>query len=102
MDRRGRWAWLIISVLWIVSCIVVLSTRAPARDADADRRDDHQGSQGSQGSKRSQRNTNTLVLVMPSPPMVSGPLTRIDRLRAIQETWGRDLVNAGDNRYCNS
>lgn len=33
-----------------------------------------------------------VVVVMPSPPMVSGPMTRIDRLRAIRETWGRDLI----------
>lgn len=36
---------------------------------------------------------------MPSPPMVSGPLTRIDRLTTIQATWGQDLVGSGDNRY---
>eukprot|EP00752_Nemacystus_decipiens_P009868 g8805.t1 len=34
---------------------------------------------------------------MPSPPMVSGPLTRIDRLTTIQATWGQDLVDGGDN-----
>lgn len=37
-----------------------------------------------------------VVVVMPSPPMVSGPMTRIDRLRTIQDTWGRELVSKAD------
>lgn len=39
-----------------------------------------------------------VVVVMPSPPMVSGPMTRIDRLQTIHGTWGRELVSkAGDS-----
>lgn len=38
-----------------------------------------------------------VVVVMPSPPMVSGPMTRIDRLRTIQDTWGRELVSKADS-----
>ena len=39
-----------------------------------------------------------VVVVMPSPPMVSGPMTRIDRLQTIQDTWGRELVGkVGDS-----
>ena len=39
-----------------------------------------------------------VVVVMPSPPMVSGPMTRMDRLRTIGDTWGRDLISkVGDS-----
>lgn len=39
-----------------------------------------------------------VVLVMPSPPSVSAPSTRIDRLETIRDTWGRDLVKGGKHR----
>lgn len=35
---------------------------------------------------------NTVIIVMPSPHIVSGPMGRIDRMRAINETWGSDFV----------
>ncbi|CAM9697183.1 unnamed protein product [Choristocarpus tenellus] len=35
------------------------------------------------------------VVVMPSPPVVSGPSTRIERLTTIQETWGGDFLLGG-------
>lgn len=76
-------AWLILSSLWAVACVVVLYEGGPATKRQSDDRE---------------RQTNVLVLVMPSPPMVSGPSTRIDRLATIQATWGQDLVDSGDNR----
>lgn len=42
--------------------------------------------------------SNVVVMVMPSPPMVSGPSTRIDRLETIGDTWGRDLLHGGNHR----
>eukprot|EP00903_Cladosiphon_okamuranus_P006467 g6327.t1 len=81
MERRRRLAWLIISCLWVVACVVVLYERGPTRLSQND---------GGGG-----RQTNVVVLVMPSPPMVSGPSTRIDRLTTIRTTWGQDLVDNG-------
>lgn len=31
------------------------------------------------------------IVVKPSPPMVSDPMTRIDRLISVEQTWGRDF-----------
>lgn len=84
MERLSRWAWLAVSFVWFVACVVVLFDGGPTRM----RQDDGLG----------RRQTNALVLVMPSPPSVSGPLTRIERLATIQATWGQDLVDSGDNR----
>lgn len=83
MERRTRWAWLIISSLWAVSCVVVLYGGVPITPSQID---------------DPERQTSILALVMPSPPMVSGPLTRIDRLATIRDTWGQDLVDTGDNK----
>lgn len=60
--------------------------------------DDDKQHQQQHDARRIKGGQGIVVVVMPSPPMVSGPMTRIDRLMAIQETWGRDLIIAGHAR----
>lgn len=38
------------------------------------------------------------IIVVPSPPTVPGPMTRIDRLKAISETWGDDFLRGHGSR----
>ena len=33
------------------------------------------------------------VVIMPSPGIVTGPMTRTDRLMAIRDTWAQDLLS---------
>lgn len=55
-----------------------------------------------EGEEEEANETGVVVVVMPSPPMVSGPMTRMDRLQAIRDTWGSDLVGAvGDDTDVN-
>lgn len=48
-----------------------------------------------QGAEGDDEGTGIVAVVMPSPPSVSGPSTRIDRLVTIRDTWGSVLVQMG-------
>lgn len=91
MEKLGRQLWVTISVCCMLFlalhqlCTAYYQMNAAAAAGDA-------------AAEARRHTSSVVVLVMPSPPMVSGPLTRIDRLGTIRDTWGRDLVQAGDNR----
>lgn len=59
-----------------------------------EQRDPHTRASTLEGQEEAYEGVDLVVVVMPSPPMVSGPMTRMDRLRAIRETWGDDLVDS--------
>ncbi|CAN0048696.1 unnamed protein product [Ectocarpus sp. 12 AP-2014] len=113
MDKRVRWLWLSVSLCWMLFVLVVLCRRSasPASGGPvvsgkrttrnsgetAHHRNYDHGNTHPSSSQRGYRQDTTVVVVMPSPPMVSGPSTRIDRLRTIRDTWGQDLMDAGEN-----
>lgn len=114
MDKRVRWLWLSVSLCWMMYVLVVLCQRSaspasggPVVSGNGTRsnsgetayhRNFNNGNTHPSSRQRGHRQDKTVVVVMPSPPMVSGPSTRIDRLQSIQDTWGQDLVDAGENR----
>lgn len=42
---------------------------------------------------RDEKVRSIVVVVMPSPPIILGPMSRIDRLMAIRDTWAQDLLS---------
>ncbi|CAN0034019.1 unnamed protein product [Ectocarpus sp. 12 AP-2014] len=112
MDKRVRWLWLSVSLCWMLFVLVVLCRRSasPASGGPvvsgkrihstsesgetAYHRNYDRGNTHPSSRQRGYRQDKTVVVVMPSPPMVSGPSTRIDRLQTIRDTWGQDLMDS--------
>ncbi|CAN0129448.1 unnamed protein product [Pylaiella littoralis] len=97
MEHRGRKLWITISLLWMVGCFLVLHyamiSSITAAAGAAGRGVEKMAAAAATEARR--YTSGIVVLVMPSPPSVSAPSTRIDRLETIRDTWGRDLVKGG-------